>query len=385
LCDAPAGIGRPPVVSGLSAHDAAPGSTLTIDGSGFTAGATVDFGQVAASGVSVTDSGHITVTVPGGIGTVDVTVATTAGTSATGSADQFTFGPAAAISTPADGAIYTEGEHVAAAYSCSASTSAAPTCDGTSVSGDPVDTAAVGSYQFTVTATDANGVSVSQTAAYTVVAAPKITIAAPLNGATVYRGEAITVSYSCSPSPPITIARCTGSVASGQRLSTAALGQFYLTVQAVDSNGVVVARTASYDVVARRATVSSLVERARVWLEHPRAGSHLPVGTSFSFWVDQPSTITVHFTRLVSGRHEGRRGVATGAASGTHACTITKAAGTIEVHRLAGHRSVAFDGRSSAGVLAPGRYLATLVAVGRGGRASAVATVRFTIAPPPKR
>jgi len=377
LCDAPAGSGRPPAVSGLSAHDAAAGSTLTIDGSGFTGAASVSFGTVAASAVTVADSGHITVTVPAGSGTVDVTVATAAGTSATGAADQFTFGPAASITTPANGSTYTVGQQVLAAYACSASTSGTPTCDGTTASGAAVDTAAVGSYQFTVTATDANGVSVSQTASYAVVAAPKITIAAPLNGATFVKGQAVKASYSCTTSAPLTIATCRGSVASGHRLATGSLGQFYLTVQATDSNGVAVARTASYDVVAQRATISSLGESAHVWLERPLAGSHLSVGTRFSFWLDEPSTVTVRFTKLIGGHRAGARCVA---GAGARACTITRGAGTISVRALAGHHSIAFAGKTSAGMLAAGRYLATVVAVGRAGHASAVAAVRFTIA-----
>ena len=65
---------------------------VTIEGHGFTAGATVDFGATAASNVTVNSSTSITATAPAGTGTVDVTVTTSAGTSEDSSADLFSYG-----------------------------------------------------------------------------------------------------------------------------------------------------------------------------------------------------------------------------------------------------------------------------------------------------
>jgi hypothetical protein len=70
------------------------GETETVTGSGFTNATTVDFGSVQVPFTVVNDN-TITLTTPadpsGGPGTVDVTVASTAGTSTTSGADQFTY------------------------------------------------------------------------------------------------------------------------------------------------------------------------------------------------------------------------------------------------------------------------------------------------------
>jgi subtilase family serine protease len=338
LCAAPANAFAPPAVSGLSVRDAPSGAQLTITGTNFSSGATVSFGSIAAAAASVTDPGHITATVPSGSGTVDVTVTTGNGRSATSSSDQFTFGPAAEIETPANGAIYTEGEQVIAAFLCSASTSGTPACTGTSPSGGLIDTAAVGPHQFTVTATDANNVSATQTVDYTVVAPPQVSFTTPVNGSTFYRGEKVAAAFACAATAPVTIAICSAPVPLGGLLNTATRGQWYFTVRAVDANGVVVARTVAYDVVGVRARVSSLsVQRARR-------------GATFSFWLDQPARVTLHFRR-----------------------SNGSGAGKLTVHRKEGHRAVT-DTK-----LAPGTYTVTVVAIGLSGRTSKVASARFTI------
>jgi hypothetical protein len=68
------------------------GTTVTIGGSGFVAGATtVAFGTAAATSVSVGGANTLTATAPAGTGTVNVTVTTAAGTSALSSADAYTY------------------------------------------------------------------------------------------------------------------------------------------------------------------------------------------------------------------------------------------------------------------------------------------------------
>jgi len=66
------------------------GDSVTITGSGFTGATAVDFGGVSAVMTANSDT-EITATSPPGSGTVDVTVATPSGTSATSAADQFTY------------------------------------------------------------------------------------------------------------------------------------------------------------------------------------------------------------------------------------------------------------------------------------------------------
>jgi uncharacterized repeat protein (TIGR02543 family) len=82
-----------PTVTGIapSAGPTAGGMSVTITGTGFLSGATVKFGSSEATGVTVNGSTSISATSPAGTGTVDVTVTTPGGSSATGSPDHFTY------------------------------------------------------------------------------------------------------------------------------------------------------------------------------------------------------------------------------------------------------------------------------------------------------
>ena len=94
-------LGGPTVaVTGISPASglAAGGTTVTITGTGFTGASAVDFGAVAATSFVVDSDTQITATSPAEpLGTVDVTVTATDGTSAsaTSSADQFSYALAA--------------------------------------------------------------------------------------------------------------------------------------------------------------------------------------------------------------------------------------------------------------------------------------------------
>ena len=96
-----------PTVTGLSPKHgpAGGGNHVTITGKGFPGVTKVRFGTAAAS-FTVLDSTHIDVTVPAGAGKVDVTVATSAGTSAKVSADRYSYAavrPAVGKVSPAKG------------------------------------------------------------------------------------------------------------------------------------------------------------------------------------------------------------------------------------------------------------------------------------------
>jgi Tol biopolymer transport system component len=80
-------------VTGISPGQgpAAGGTSVTITGRNFGPAATVMFGSVRATNVVFTSSTSITATSPAGSGTVDVTVTTSRGTSATSPADRFTY------------------------------------------------------------------------------------------------------------------------------------------------------------------------------------------------------------------------------------------------------------------------------------------------------
>jgi hypothetical protein len=83
----------PVYVSSISptSGPSAGGTSVTVRGSGFTGASSVSFGATLASNIMVNSDTKITATSPAGSGTVDVTVTTPNGTSATGGADQFTY------------------------------------------------------------------------------------------------------------------------------------------------------------------------------------------------------------------------------------------------------------------------------------------------------
>jgi hypothetical protein len=70
---------------------AAGGTSVIITGTNLTGATSVNFGGAAATDVVVNSATQITCTCPAGTGTVDVTVATAAGTSPASAADQFTY------------------------------------------------------------------------------------------------------------------------------------------------------------------------------------------------------------------------------------------------------------------------------------------------------
>ena len=84
-----------PTVTGVSpaSGPSTGGTTVTITGTGFTGASSVDFGSGNPSATyTVISPTAITATAPAGtLGTVDVTVITAGGTSATSAADQFTY------------------------------------------------------------------------------------------------------------------------------------------------------------------------------------------------------------------------------------------------------------------------------------------------------
>ena len=94
-----------PTVTGLSQSfgPASGGTLVTITGTGFTRTTVVDFGTVATTSFTVSSDSSLTVASPAGTGTVDVTVTTPSGTSATSTSDQFTYSPTVTGISPAAG------------------------------------------------------------------------------------------------------------------------------------------------------------------------------------------------------------------------------------------------------------------------------------------
>jgi hypothetical protein len=99
----------PVTVTGLSPSQgpAAGGTSVTITGTYFSSGATVMFGNTAATSVVVNSSTKITATAPAGTSVVNVIVTTYQGTSATSSADLYTYEAAPTVTSvsPSSGTV----------------------------------------------------------------------------------------------------------------------------------------------------------------------------------------------------------------------------------------------------------------------------------------
>ncbi len=104
--DGPTGLGTPNGIAAFSASPpprpavtaitptsgpAAGGTSVTISGTNLAGATAVRFGGASAASFTANQDGTIGATSPAGTGTVDVTVTTLGGTSATSSADQFTY------------------------------------------------------------------------------------------------------------------------------------------------------------------------------------------------------------------------------------------------------------------------------------------------------
>jgi virginiamycin B lyase len=185
-----------PVVSGVSPSEGseAGGTSVRITGSNFAGANAVSFGGTPAASFTVNSAVQITATSPAGAGTVDVTVTTPGGTSATNSADHYTYttspSPSTNTSPPAISGIPTVGQTLA----CQPGTwTGSPTYsyqwyrDGVPITGAMGQTytvqAADQGHTLTcaVTATDAGGSATATSAGVQILAAaeaaPKCTIA----------------------------------------------------------------------------------------------------------------------------------------------------------------------------------------------------------------
>jgi hypothetical protein len=106
-----------------------------------------------------------------------------------------------------------------------------------------------------------------------------------------------------------------------------------------------------------------------------------PVGTSFAFTLDQAATVTVELTRQLPGRWLGGACVALNRHNrGAAACTRAVGKGGLVWAGHTGTNAVPFAGRvPGMKLLAPGSYVATIIAHNAAGQASNAVGLEFTI------
>ena len=126
-----------PTVTALNPATGAAGTSVAVTGTNFTGATAVNFGTTPATSYTVSSATSITAVSPVGTGTVDVTVVTPNGTSATVAADQFTY--PSASGTPLNGFVVSGTGSSAVGLSASVQLYAAGTAAYGPV-GDPVVT-----------------------------------------------------------------------------------------------------------------------------------------------------------------------------------------------------------------------------------------------------
>jgi hypothetical protein len=106
-----------------------------------------------------------------------------------------------------------------------------------------------------------------------------------------------------------------------------------------------------------------------------------PVGTSFSFTLDEPARVQLAFTQPASGRRVAGRCVAPSRRNRHgHRCTRTVSAGSMSIAARTGVNTVRFAGwLSRSKRLKPGRYTLAITAADAAGRSSATQSLSFTI------
>ncbi len=195
-----------PAVTAVSAS-AGPingGNSVTVSGSRFTGATGVFFGTLAASTFTVSSDTQIAVTVPslGQAGTVDVTVATPYGTTATAAADQYTYVAAPAVSgiSPTSGTtlggttVTVTGSNFTGATALAFGSTAASSFTINSATQITATSPAQSAGTVHVIVTSPGGAS-AQTSAdqFTYVAPPAVTALAPSSGPTA-GGTSVTIT-----------------------------------------------------------------------------------------------------------------------------------------------------------------------------------------------
>jgi hypothetical protein len=234
---------------------------------------------------------------------------------------------------------------------------------------------------------------------------PSIAITTPANGAAYAQGQSVAASYSCMPAGGQTVSSCSGLVAAGASIGTAELGAHTFTVEAHDTDGGSATRTVNYTVVPVAEgsrpggtstplppTISGVSQSHARWRDGGRtamlSSAHKahkphkpPVGTTFSFTLNEAASVSLTFTHQQAGRKLGSRCVAqTRRNRSKHACKRTVTAGVLTFAAHAGLDKISFQGLlTHATTLPRGTYTLTLQATNPTGQRSAPSRLSFTV------
>ncbi len=119
-------------------------------------------------------------------------------------------------------------------------------------------------------------------------------------------------------------------------------------------------------------------------IKAPVKKAGVPIGTTFTFTLDQAARVTLTFRHAAVGRRVGGKCVARTAGNATKPrCTRTLTDGALRIQARSGKNNLRFEGRISRLVkLKPGSYTVAITATTPAGKKSAAKTLRFTTVAP---
>jgi hypothetical protein len=133
-------------------------------------------------------------------------------------------------------------------------------------------------------------------------------------------------------------------------------------------------------------TITGFSESSSRWrrghsLPHISSAGGAPVGTTFSFGLNEPAAVTLTFSQRVPGRRVSGRCVAPGHSNaGRPRCKRTLVAGSFVAPGHAGLDRASFQGRlPGSKTLKPGSYLVSLTARDARGQKIVSRSLSFTI------
>jgi hypothetical protein len=227
---------------------------------------------------------------------------------------------------------------------------------------------------------------------------PRASITTPGVGATYTVGQAVDSSFTCSEGtggPGIASCLDQSGQSSGAAIDTSTIGLHTFTVTATSNDGQTGSESSAYTVLAPSPVLGDLKGSHSRWREGPavaritsrtnRTPRPLAVGTTFSFTLSQPATVTLTFTRQASGRAvkvNGRSECVVQTKRNQHPrkCILAITAATLSLTAPSGTDKILFAGRvSPTHKLGFGSYTATITATNAIGESSAPKSLRFTI------